>query len=161
MVPGEALALFTARARQLKPDFEPDEDVVEICRRLDGLPLAIELAAARIKVLRPEQILERLGRSLDLLTTGPRDAPERQQTLRATIEWSHQLLSDTERQLFARLAVFAGSFDLEAVEVVCEADLTALAVLVDKSLLRTTIEGRFFTLETIREYGAERLETGW
>jgi predicted ATPase/Tfp pilus assembly protein PilF len=159
MVPGEALALFTARARQLKPDFEPDEDVVEICRRLDGLPLAVELAAARIKVLQPEQILERLGRSLDLLTTGPRDAPERQQTLRATIEWSHRLLSDSERQLFARLAVFAGSFDLEAVEVVCEADLTALAALVDKSLLRKTVEGRFFMLETIREYGAERLET--
>jgi predicted ATPase len=157
MVPVEALALFTARARQLAPAFEPDEATAEICRRLDGLPLAIELAAARIKVLRPAQILERLGRSLDLLTTGARDAPERQQTLRATIDWSYDLLDDTEQRLFARLSVFAGSLDLGAAEAVCEADLDTLAALVDKSLLRQTDDGRFFILETIREYAGERL----
>ncbi len=108
-------------------------------------------------MLRPDQILERLGHSLDLLTTGPRDAPERHQTLRATIEWSHDLLDDDERRLFARLAAFAGSFDLEAAEAVCDADLDALAALVDKSLLRQSDEGRFFMLETIREFGSEQL----
>jgi predicted ATPase/class 3 adenylate cyclase len=153
----EAVALFTARARQLKPAFEPDDEVAEICRRLDGLPLAVELAAARVKLLRPDQILERLGRSLDLLTAGRRDAPERQRTLRATIEWSYELLPEEEKHLFARLAVFAGSLSEEAAEAVCEADLDALAALVDKSLLRQTDEGRFFMLETIREYAAERL----
>jgi predicted ATPase len=157
LIPSEAIALFTARARQLKPNFEPDEATTEICFRLDGLPLAIELAAARIKVLRADQILERLGQSLDLLTTGARDAPERHQTLRATIEWSHDLLDDAERQTFARLAVFAGGFDLDAAENVCEADIDALAALVDKSLLRQTDEGRFFMLETIREFAAEQL----
>ena len=158
MVPVEAVALFTVRARQLKPDFEPDDATTEICARLDGLPLAIELAAARIKVLRPEQILDRLGQSLGLLTTGPRDAPERHQTLRATIEWSHDLLDEPERQLFARLAVFAGSFDLEAAEAVFAADLDALAALLDKSLLRQTDESRFFMLEAIREYAVEQLD---
>jgi predicted ATPase len=156
MVPIEALALFTARARQLAPAFEPDEATAEICRRLDGLPLAIELAAARIKVLRSAQILERLGRSLDLLTTGARDAPERQQTLRATIDWSYDLLDDAEQRLFAQLSVFAGSLDLQAAEAVCEADLDTLAALVDKSLLRRADDGRFFMLETIREYAGER-----
>ena len=160
LAPADALALFTARARQLKPGFEPDERVSEICRRLDGLPLAIELAAARVKVLRPEQILERLGKSLELLTAGGRDAPERQRTLRATIEWSYELLSEDERELFANLAVFAGSFDLDAAEAVCEAQLDTLASLVDKSLLRQTEDGRFFMLEMIREYSLERLEAG-
>jgi predicted ATPase/class 3 adenylate cyclase len=160
LVPAEALALFTARARQLKPGFEPDEHASEICRRLDGLPLAIELAAARVKVLRPEQILERLGQSLELLTAGGRDAPERQRTLRATIEWSYELLSEDERELFAHLAVFAGSFDVETAEAVCEAELDTIASLVDKSLLRQTEDGRFFMLETILEYAAERLEGG-
>jgi predicted ATPase len=160
LAPADALALFTARARQLKPGFEPDERVSEICRRLDGLPLAIELAAARVKVLRPEQIVERLGQSLQLLTTGGRDAPERQRTLRATIEWSYELLSEDERELFANLAVFAGSFDLEAAEAVCEAQLDTLASLVDKSLLRQTEDGRFFLLEMIREYALERFEAG-
>jgi predicted ATPase len=157
MVPAEALALFTARARQLKPAFEPDEATAEICRRLDGLPLAVELAAARIKVLRPAQILARLGRSLDLLTTGARDAPERQQTLRATIDWSYDLLDGDEQGLFAQLSVFAGSLDLGAAEAVCKADLDTLAALVDQSLLRQTDDGRFFMLETIREYARERL----
>ena len=153
----EAVALFTTRARQLKPGFEPDEAVAEICRRLDGLPLAVELAAARVKLLRTEQILERLGWSLELLTAGPRDAPERQRTLRATIEWSYDLLDGDEKVLFVRLAVFAGSFDLEAAQAVCGAGLDSLAALVDKSLLRQTEEGRFFLLETIREYALARI----
>jgi predicted ATPase/class 3 adenylate cyclase len=158
LVPAEAVALFTTRARQLKGDFKPDEHVEEICRRLDGLPLALELAAARVKVLPPAQILARLGKSLDLLATGARDAPERQRTLRATIEWSYDLLADAEKELFARLAVFAGSFDLEAAEGVCDAGLDTLASLVDKSLLRHTQDGRFFMLETIHEFAAEKLD---
>jgi predicted ATPase/DNA-binding SARP family transcriptional activator len=157
LAPAEAVALFFAKARQLKPDFDADGVVREICLRLDGLPLAIELAAARIKVLRPEQILDRIGRSLDLLTTGARDAPVRQHTLRATIQWSHDLLSADEKRLFARLAVFPGSFDLEAAEAICEAQLDGLAALIDKNLVRQTSEGRFFLLETIREYAEERL----
>jgi predicted ATPase/class 3 adenylate cyclase len=156
----DAVALFTQRARQLKPDFEPDEHVREIARRLDGLPLALELAAARVKVLKTEQILGRIGHSLDLLHGGALDAPERQRTLRATIEWSHELLTADEQQLFARLAVFAGSFDLEAVEAVCDADLDVLQSLVDKSLLRQTEDGRFFMLETIREFALEQLGEG-
>jgi tetratricopeptide (TPR) repeat protein len=138
--------------------FEPDQHVTEIVQRLDGLPLAVELAAARVKVLSTTQILGRLGRSLDLLTTGPHDAPERQRTLRATIEWSHELLSEEERQLFECLAVFPGSFAIEAAEAICSAELDALESLLDKSLLRQTGEGRFFMLETIREFALERLE---
>jgi predicted ATPase len=155
----EALALFTARARSLEPDFQPDEAVAEICRRLDGLPLALELAAARIKVLRPHQILDRLERRLDLLTGGARDLPERQRTLRAAIHWSYELLDSRDRALFERLAVFAGSFDLDAAEGVCGADVDTLSVLVDMSLLRQTQQGRFFFLETIREYALELLES--
>jgi predicted ATPase/DNA-binding SARP family transcriptional activator len=158
MDPIEAVALFTARARQLSAAFEPDEAVLQICRRLDGLPLAIELAAARIKVLRPDQILERLGKSLGLLTAGARDAPERQRTLRATIAWSYDLLNAADQTLFARLAVFRGSFDLAAAETICAAEIDTLAALVDKSLLRRTQEGRFFMLETIREYANECLD---
>jgi predicted ATPase len=157
LVPTEAVALFTARARQLKPSFEPDEQVAEICRRLDGLPLALELAAARIKVLTPEQILDRLGDSLALLTGGARDTPERHQTLKATIAWSYELLSDPEKELFGHLAVFAGSFDFAAAEAICDADVDTVQALLDKSLLRQTDEGRFFMLETIFEYAAERL----
>ncbi|HEY8630370.1 MAG TPA: adenylate/guanylate cyclase domain-containing protein [Gaiellaceae bacterium] len=153
----DAVALFTQRARQLKPGFEPDEHVRGIAVRLDGLPLALELAAARVKVLTPKQILERLGRSLDLLTSGTHDAPERQRTLRATIEWSHQLLGAVEQELFARLAVFAGSFELEAAEAICAADLDVLQSLVDKSLLRHTEEGRFFILATIREFALQNM----
>jgi predicted ATPase len=154
----DAIALFTVRARQLKPQFEADEHVSRIARRLDGLPLALELAAARVKVLTPHQIADRLGASLDLLTVGARDVPERQQTLRATIEWSYKLVSEAEKHLFARLSVFAGSFDLEAADAICEAPLDMLQSLVDKSLLRQTEDGRFFILETIREYALERLE---
>jgi predicted ATPase len=156
LVPREAVALFTARARQLRPSFEPDEHVASICGRLDGLPLAIELAAVRVKALTPAQILARLGKSLDLLTAGARDAPERHRTLRATIAWSYELLDDGERRVFARLSVFAGGVDLEAAEAICEANVDTLASLVDKGLVR--VEGaRFFLLETIRAYAAESL----
>jgi predicted ATPase len=154
----DAIALFTARARQLKPTFEPDEYVTEVVQRLDGLPLAIELAAARVKVLAPKQIAERLGHSLDLLTGGARDAPKRQRTLRATIEWSHELLNAEERELFAHVAVFTGSFDLDAVEAVCTTDLDLLQALIDKGLLRDTSDGRFFVLATIGEYASEQLD---
>jgi predicted ATPase len=153
----DAVALFTARARQLMPRFEPDEHVAEIASRVDGLPLALELAAARVKVLTTEQIRDRLGHSLDLLTAGTRDAPERQRTLRATIEWSYQLLNEEEQRLFARCAVFAGSFDLDAAQAVCGADVDTLQSLTDKSLLRRTDEGRFFMLETLRAYAIESL----
>jgi predicted ATPase len=127
----EATELFCARSVESGP-----EDVVAaICRRLDCLPLAVELAAARTKVLPPAAILERLERGLPLLTGGPRDAPERQQTLRATIAWSHDLLSADEQRLFARLSVFAGGCTLDAAETVCAADLDVLESLVDKSLV--------------------------
>jgi predicted ATPase len=146
----EAVELFCARAQ-----LEPDEMVAELCRRLDELPLALELAAARTSVLSPAQILERLSQRLDLLQGG-RDADPRQRTLRATIAWSHEMLHDRERALFARLAVFRGGCTLEAAEEVAAADLDALQSLVDKSLLRHTDE-RFWMLETIREYAQERL----
>jgi predicted ATPase/class 3 adenylate cyclase len=147
----EAVALFCARAR-----VEPDEVIAELCGRLDNLPLAIELAAARTNVLAPTQILERLSGSLDLLKAG-RDADPRQATLRATIEWSHDLLSDEEKELFARLAIFAGGCTLASAEAIVEADLDTMQSLRDKSLLRRT-EDRFWMLETIREYAMERLE---
>ena len=110
-----------------------------------------------MKVLTPGQILERLGRSLDLLTSGAHDAPERQRTLRGTVEWSHQLLAADEQRLFAQLAVFAGSFALEAAEAVCSAELDVLQSLVDKSLLRHGEDGRFFMLATIKEFALEKL----
>ena len=153
----ESVDFFAARARAVKPDFGGDEAVAEICRRLDDLPLALELAAARVKALSPTQILERLEQRLPLLTGGARDAPERQRTLRATIEWSYELLSDEEKSLFARLAIFRGGCTLDAAEEVVEATLDALQSLVDKSLLRYS-EERFWMLETIREYATERLE---
>jgi predicted ATPase/class 3 adenylate cyclase len=153
----DAAALFTQRARQLEPRFEPDPAVHQIAERLDGLPLAVELAAARVKVLTPTQILERLGRSLDLLTSGVHDAPERQRTLRGAVEWSYRLLTAGEQRLFAQLAAFAGSFELEAAEAVCSAELDALQSLVDKSLLRHGEDGRFFMLETIKALALEKL----
>ena len=146
----EAVELFCTRAR-----LETDESIAELCRRLDNLPLAVELAAARARVLSPTQILERLSQRLDLLKGG-RDADPRQATLRATIEWSYELLSTEEQRLFARLAVFAGC-TLGSAEEVAGADLDTLQSLVDKSLLRHTDE-RFWMLETIHEYAAERLE---
>jgi predicted ATPase len=146
----EAIELFCTRSR-----LEPDETIAELCRRLDNLPLAVELAAARASVLSPAQILERLSGRLDLLKGG-RDADPRQQTLRATIEWSHDLLAEEEQRLFARLSVLSGC-TLETAEEVTAADLDILQSLVDKSLVRHTQE-RFWMLETIREYAAERLE---
>jgi predicted ATPase/class 3 adenylate cyclase len=153
----DAATLFTQRARQLEPRFEPDAAVRQIAERLDGLPLALELAAPRVKVLTPGQILDRLGRSLDLLTSGAHDAPERHRTLRGTVDWSYRLLTADERRLFARLAVFAGSFELEAAEAVCSAELDVLQSLVDKSLVRHDEGGRFFMLATIRELALEKL----
>ena len=153
----EGVDFFAARARAVKPDFDIDESVPEICRRLDDLPLALELAATRVKALSTEQILSRLERRLPLLTGGSRDAPERQRTLRATIEWSHDLLSAEEQRLFAGLSVFAGGCTLDAAEAVCGAELDTLHSLVDKSLLRFTSE-RYWTLATIREFAQDRLD---
>ena len=152
----EGVGFFLARARAVKPDFEADEAVSEICRRLDDLPLALELAAARVKALTSTQILDRLEHRLPLLTGGARDLPERQRTLRATIEWSYDLLNEDERQLFGRLSVFRGGCTLEAAEDVCDADLDTLQSLVDKSLVRFT-NGRYWMLETIREFAADVL----
>ena len=147
----EAVELFTTRA-----GVGPDETVHRLCRALDNLPLALELAAARASVLSPKQILERLAKRLDLLRGG-RDSDPRQQTLRTTIAWSYDLLTAEEKALFARLAVFRGGCTLEASEEVAEAGLDTLQALVDKSLLRHTLE-RFWMLETIGEYAVERLE---
>lgn len=153
----EAVALFDARARAARRDFVANGEVRRICARLDNLPLAIELAAARVKVMSPSALLARLERRLPTLAGGTRDAPERQQTLRATIQWSHDLLSVDERTLFRRLGAFVGGATFEAVETVCAAGLDTLASLVDKSLVRQT-DDRFWMLETIREYANERLE---
>ncbi len=155
---GDAAALFVERARAVGREVVRDSTVDEICRRLDGLPLAVELAAARTKLLGPERLLERLDTALPLLTGGARDAPERQRTLRATIEWSYDLLDEAAKELLVRLSVFAGSFPLDAAEDVCEADLDGLAALVDSSLLKPIGDDRFLMLETIREYALERLE---
>ena len=146
----EAVELFCERSR-----LAPDDTIAELCRALDNLPLAVELAAARASVLSPRQILERLVKRLDVLKGG-RDADPRQQTLRATIEWSYELLSPEEQRLFARLSVFRGGCTLEAAEAVAAAELDLLQSLVDKSLLRQR-EERFWMLETIREYAGERL----
>ena len=169
----EAVTLFIQRARAARPDFQVTNAsapaVAELCARLDGLPLAIELAAARVKLLSPQALLARLGRRLNLLTGGARDLPARQQTLRSAIDWSYELLEPDEQAMFARLAVFVGGCTLEAVEAVCHPGvdrplevLDGLALLVDRSLLRqvegTEGEPRFGMLETIREYAAERFE---
>jgi predicted ATPase len=167
-----AVALFVARARAVDPGFvlTPDnaEAVAEICRRLDGLPLAIELAAARCKVLSPQAMLPRLEHRLRLLTDGARDAPERQRSLRAAIAWSHGLLSPPQQALFRRLGVFVGGCTLEAAERVCGIGgdlgidvLDGLAALVDHSLVQRRdgagTEARFVMLETLREYALELL----
>ncbi|MCW2964599.1 MAG: Transcriptional regulator [Actinomycetia bacterium] len=156
----DAVALFEARARAVDPGFHaPVDELAEICRRLDGLPLAIELAAARVKVLSTGAIATRLGRALDLLTGGARDLPERQQTLRSTLDWSHDLLDEHERTAFARFAVFPAVFDVDAAEHVVDLDgsLDVLTALIDESLVRRTADGRFTLLATIREYASERL----
>jgi predicted ATPase/class 3 adenylate cyclase len=168
----EAVVLFVERARALEPDFsitnESAPAVAEICVRLDGLPLAIELAAARIKMLPPKAMLHRLSSRLKLLTGGARDLPERQRTLRATIEWSHALLNESEQLLFGRLAVFSGGRTLEAIEAICDAQgdlpmdaFEGVSSLVDKSLLRQEEgpggEPRFVMLETVHEFAREKL----
>ena len=153
-------ALFIARARAVDPSFTSSEAVGELCVRLDELPLALELAAARTALFSPKQLLERLSQRLDLLK-GERDADPRQQTLRATIEWSYDLLSEEEQKLFARLSIFAGGCTYEAAEEVCDADPDTLQSLLDKSLLRkreSEIGPRYWMLESIREYASERLE---
>jgi predicted ATPase len=161
LVRDEAVALFCERAQAVRPDVTATDAVVELCERLDGLPLALELAAARTKLLAPEHLLERIADRLDALK-GTRDAEERHMTLRATIAWSHDLLDEDEQRLFARLGVFRGGCTLETAEAVCDADLDTLASLLDKSLLRRRTgllgEERFWMLETIREFALERLE---
>jgi predicted ATPase len=154
----DAVTLFTQRAQQLRARFQSDDHVTELARRLDGLPLALELAAARVKLLTPRQIVERLGESLDLLSGGGRDRPERQRTLRATLEWSHDLLRENEQKLFARLGVFAASFDVQMAEAVADAGLDDLQSLVDKSLLQKTSDERLVMLDTLRSFSRERLE---
>jgi predicted ATPase len=168
-----AVTLFLERARELNPDVAfTDNDlplIAEICRRVDGLPLAIELAAARLKLLSLPALLERLEHRLAILTGGPRDLPARQQTLRHAIAWSYERLPDPEQQLFRRLSVFSGGFTLEAVEALSElldgskpVDLLdEITSLLDKHLLsqekKEKQEQRLWMLETIREYGLESL----
>jgi predicted ATPase/class 3 adenylate cyclase/Tfp pilus assembly protein PilF len=169
----EAVGLFVERARAVKPDFKVTNEsapaVAEICVRLDGLPLAIELAAARIKMLPPKAMLQRLSSRLKLLTGGARDLPERQRTLRATIEWSFALLNEGEQVLFGRLAVFSGGRTLEAIEAICDAEgdlpmevFDGVSSLLDKSLLRQEEgpngEPRFVMLETVHEFAREKLK---
>lgn len=153
-------ALFITRAQAADPAFTADAAVGELCRRLDELPLAIELAAARMALFSPSQLLERLGQRLDLLR-GARDADPRQHTLRATLSWSHGLLTDDERRLFRRLSVFRGGSTYEATEAIAGADPDTLGSLVDKSLIRrrdTTAGPRFAMLETIRAFATEQLD---
>ncbi len=167
-----SVALFLERARAVNPDFALTADnaatIVEICRRLDGLPLALELAAARLSLLTPQALLARMERRLALLTRGARDLPQRQQTLHNTLAWSYDLLEEREQHLFRQLAVFVGSFPLDAVESVCtdekdgENDVMELvAQLLEKSLIQPsdTVEGELYfrMLETIREYALEQL----
>jgi predicted ATPase/class 3 adenylate cyclase len=156
----DAAALFAERARAIGRELAPDSTVEAICRRLDGLPLAVELAAARTKLLSPDRLLERLDSVLPILTGGTRDAPERQRTLHATIEWSYDLLDEANKKLFAGMSVFAGSFPIGTAEDVCDTDLDGLAGLVDASLLKPVGDDRLLMLQTIREYALERLEEG-
>ena len=168
-----AVQLFVDRAQAIAPDFEltpSNRDALgAICRRLDGMPLALELAAVRVRVLTPEALLQRLERRLPLLTGGVRDLPERQQTLRSTLAWSHDLLGPPEQVLFRRLAVFSGGWTLEAAETVCAEVglptaelLERLEILVDNSLVHqvvsTRTERRFGMLETIREFAEQELQ---
>jgi predicted ATPase/class 3 adenylate cyclase len=168
----EAVALFIERAGAARAGFAVTNEnalaVAQICARLDGLPLAIELAAARVRLLTPQAILDRLERRLQLLTGGPRDAPDRQRTLRDTIAWSYDLLDDAEKAFFERLSVFAGGWTVEAADDVCNAagelgieTFDGLASLADKSLIRPMAddsEERFAMLQVIREYAGESLE---
>ena len=157
--PHAAVELFTARARQVEPGFEPGAEIDAICERLDRLPLALELAATRVKLLSEQQLLTRLEQRLPLLAGGRRDLPKRHSTMRATIAWSYDLLTRPEQLLLTRLAVFVGSFELEAAEQICDADLDAMRSLIDKSLVRHADNGRLFLLHTTREYALEQFES--
>jgi predicted ATPase/class 3 adenylate cyclase len=158
MSAADARGLFLDRAQAIDPDITPDAHLVdEICLRLDHLPLAIELAAARTSLLSPQALLDRLDESLQLLTGGPRDRPERQRTLRATIDWSHDLLTPEEQHTFRRLSVFVGGCRLEAAEEVCQSTLEVFGSLVEKSMVRRWADGRLGMLEIVREYARERL----
>ena len=172
LIDSEATQLFIERASAVDPAFAPTPDnadsIARICRRLDGIPLAIELAAARVVVLSPEQIEARLQDRFRLLTGGARTAVARQRTLEATVDWSYQLLSDVEQQLFSRLSVFPAAWTLEAAEHVCGGDginehdvLDLLSRLVSKSLVvvdgEFAGERRYRFLETVRQYARERL----
>ena len=153
-----AVELFVSRAAAAGREVAADETVAAVCRRLDNLPLALELAAARAKLLSPSALLQRLDAALPLLTGGASDRPERQRTLRATIEWSHDLLEVDAKAAFRRLSVFRGSFTLEAGEEIAGADLDQVAALLDQSLLKPLGDDRFFMLETLREYACEQLD---
>ena len=166
----ESVALFIQHARAVQPSFELNEEnaplVAEICRKLDGLPLAIELAAARSRLLPPAVMLEKLKDRLDILSGGARDLPPRQQTMRATIDWSYVLLANDERQLFCRLSVFSGGWTIDSAEAICSGKgitqgkiLDLMAGLLDKSLITTILDGqRYSMLETIKQYAAEKLK---
>jgi predicted ATPase/DNA-binding SARP family transcriptional activator len=155
----EAVALFVERARAVKRKAPPPAEVAQLCARLDGIPLAIELAAARVADAGPAELVDQLERRLDALVEGPRDLPERQQSLRAAIEWSYDLLGDDARVLFARLAVFAGGWTEDAAADVADGLPASLEELAHKALVREA-DGRFSMLETIREYAGERLVAG-
>jgi predicted ATPase/DNA-binding SARP family transcriptional activator len=168
LAPSEAVQLFAARARAVAPGFrrssEEAEEVMELCRRLDCLPLAIELAAAQTRHYSPAELLVQLPGRLELAGEGPRDLPDRQRTLRATIDWSRELLAPDERTVFAQLAVFAGGCTAAAAEAVCDATRDHLASLAAKSLLHEqrgrNEDMRFSMLQTVREYALEQLEAG-
>lgn len=159
LVHNEAVALFKSRVQAVRPDFEVTSEnassVVAICIAVDGLPLALELAAARMKVLEPAALLPRLRDRLDL-TARASDVPERQRTIRATIDWSHDLVGAPERRLYARLSVFPGDFSVEAAEAICGAELSTVESLVDSSLLHAGGD-RFRMLEAVRQHAGERL----
>ena len=162
LVENEAVALFVARARAVRPDFAVTAPnaaaVAAICAAVDGLPLALELAAARMKLLTPQALLERLRDRFEMLTARARDVPERQRTLQATIDWSYELVGPAERRLFSQLSVFAGDFSFEAAEAICAADLGTLELLVDSSLVQAAGDSRFRMLEIVRQRAAERLQ---
>lgn len=169
MLKNPAIQLFVSCAQKANKDFTltPDNsnDVFGICHRMDGLPLAMELVAARLRILTPEQLFKKLGHALDLLTTGPKDAPYRHQTLRSTIDWSHKLLNEKEKQLFRRLSVFSKGFTMEAVEAVCyDKEVSFIRAiddiesLLDKGLIeKMNEEGRFNLLQTIKDFAHEKL----
>ncbi|SED18972.1 BTAD domain-containing putative transcriptional regulator [Streptomyces sp. TLI_105] len=160
LAPDAAEELFVRRAAAVRPGFTGHARVAELCAGLDGLPLAVELAAARLRTLTVEELADGLGERFELLSRGDRTAPERHRTLRAVVEWSWSLLEPDERELAARLSVFRGGATAEAVARVCGAGADPLASLVEKSLVEVRDDGRYRMLETIRAYAAERLPDG-